>query len=124
MSFLLEVSAQELVVREGGQEPTLLTVRLLHRPLRDVDVSLESGGNRIRVEPAALRFTRDDWETPQDFSLVAANDEAMQSVALEAVDVHVVSSESTAWPAGLDGVVRVMVEDDDVAALVARFNRA
>ncbi len=114
------VSVSSLSVAEGGEET--YTVALGSEPTDAVTVAAAVAGPAgadVTVEPAALTFAADDWDSPQTVTVAAAHDD-------DAVD-GAATVTHTAAGGGYDAVsasVEVTVDDDDHPRVTVSFGAA
>src|SRR5690606_13634707 len=78
------LAQQHVRVSEGGERE--VSVSLSREPDAPVTVQVAGGHPRLSVEPSALTFTADDWQSPQALRIVAVDavDEDVATVNLEA----------------------------------------
>ena len=68
------VEPRTLVIDEGGEDT--YTVRLTAQPTADVTVSVAvPGGTPVRVDPAVVTFTRENWSTAQSVTVHVDDDD-------------------------------------------------
>ena len=114
------VSVSSLSVAEGGEGT--YTVALGSEPTDAVTVTAAVAGPAgadVTVEPAALTFAADDWDSPQTVTVAAAHDD-------DAVD-GAATVTHTAAGGGYDAVsasVEVTVDDDDHPRVTVSFGAA
>ena len=105
------VAPTVLTINEGDQ--SAYTVVLDTQPAANVTITSTSGAASVAsVSPATLRFTPDDWNTPQTITVTAPHDD----------DAYDTSTTITHTVSGYDHVttadnVQVSVADDDTAGV-------
>ena len=109
------LSETALTVEEGDAEGETYTIKLAAEPSGTVTVTVAGfADNDVSVSPDVLSFTADDWETAQDVTVTAEEDD-------DAIDNDVVMLTHTAAGADYVGVsgpeVAVTITDDDVAGV-------
>ena len=111
----LALSETTLGIGENGATETY-TVRPNTRPTDTITVSLLSGSAEVAtVLPSSLRFTTDNWETPQTVTVRTVNDDIDNDPNRTVMISHTVTGGDYA---GLSvGGVTVTAEDDDVRGL-------
>jgi hypothetical protein len=104
----------ETVVDEGG-DTDRIRVRLTGRPLTDVVVTAVSADpGEVRVEPATLTFTPDDWDDRQDFTVVGVDDSEVDGSTFTEVTIAVDPASDPAFTGVAPQTVTVENEDDEV----------
>ncbi len=109
-------SADSLTISEAGGSGSY-TVSLNKRPTGLMTVRLSVTGadpGAVRVTPAALAFTPENWQTPQTVTVVGEDDDAVTGARHATIEHEVLGG-------GYDGVslgpVAVTVSDNDVAEI-------
>ena len=111
-SAALTLSRRSLPVAEGSSAE--YTLSLAHEPTASVTVAIarSSGDSDLAVSPASLTFTTADWDTAQEVTVSAAEDDDIADGA--ATFTHSASG------GGYDGIaseVRATEQDNDTPAL-------
>jgi hypothetical protein len=109
------LSETALTVEEGDEDGETYTIKLAAEPSGTVTVTVEGfADNDVTVSPATLSFDDQNWETAQDVTVTAVEDD-------DAIADDVVTLTHTAAGADYVGVsertVEVTITDDDVAGV-------
>jgi predicted outer membrane repeat protein len=123
---VLATTGGGVAVTEGGATDTFDVV-LASRPSSSVTVTFGHDG-QVTL-PASATFTPADWDTPQNVTVTAVDDDVVEGAHSGAVTLGVSSSAigySTSPVTRVDGVatadLTVAVTDDDIAGVVATPN--
>jgi len=111
---VVEVFVGERILREGGQGITL-TASLSSRPVADVVVEI-AADEGLRIEPARLSFTPQNWQTPQEVRVVAVDDNQLQRTRQATLRYRVLSADPL-----YDGITvpadDLSIQDDERASV-------
>jgi hypothetical protein len=108
----VSVSKSSLTLSEPSSTGTY-SITLESEPTADVEITVTSGDtSEATVSPATLTFTASDWDTPQDVTVTAQDDDVD-----DGDQTVTISHEATSSDNGYDGAsindVTVTVQDDD-----------
>ena len=107
------ISETSLDIEEG--DSAAYTVVLDSEPTGSVTVTVNAPVNTdVTAEPTSLTFTVDDWDTPQEVTVVVAEDGDAEDA--DATVTHSVSGADPAYSAVSVADVAVSVTDDDKTA--------
>ncbi|MBF2755722.1 MAG: hypothetical protein ISN29_10775 [Gammaproteobacteria bacterium AqS3] len=107
----MTLSTASLSLREG--DTTRFTVRLAEQPLAGITVTLTQPTNTdVTIDKTSLRFTRQNWSSPQEVS-VSASDDGDSADDMATIELEVSSTVGS----GISKTVEVSVIDDDQPGL-------
>ena len=113
----VRLAPTQVSVTEGGGGATYTAV-LDSQPSANVTVTIPgASGPEVTLDTSAFTFTPDDWDTPQVVTVTAVDDDADED--LETVTLsHGTTSTDDDYD-GLAPTLRVIVRDNDTAAIAA-----
>ena len=106
-----------ITVPEGSTEDDAITggkysVQLDFQPSENVDVAITGPtGSDLTISATSLRFTPDNWSTPQEVTVTAAEDDDSNNDT--ATITHTVTSDDSNYQGADAASVAVTVDDDD-----------
>ena len=107
----LDIVPDTVFVNEG--EEAAFSVTLSETPLGDVTV-ITGSDPELTLDPAALNFLQDEWDSPQEVTVFADDDEDSQ---IEEVITLTLVAENGGYD-NTTGTLIVVVTDDDLSLLV------
>lgn len=116
----LIISPRILALAEG--ETTTYQIVLTTQPTADVTVDIFSGvDGQVTVNPAALTFAPEDWDTPQLITVTAVDDDVDESAPDEthsAIISHSVKSSDPQYNSGQAGRISINITDNDTTGVL------
>ncbi len=106
------VSESSLNIKEGGS--ATYTVVLDTQPIEDVLIYPSTYGG-VTAQPSALTFTSDNWQTPQEVTVSAAQDDNTENEQV-VINHGISAAAESAYASIVAPAVNVSVTDDDQAA--------
>lgn len=108
-----------LFVDENGKTDTY-TIKLKSKPTADVQVALVYDESQIKVSPAQMTFTPNNWNTAETILVSAIDDELVEGPHFITI-THTISSNDTDYGSMNITSLRVDIEDDDTPGV--RLNK-
>ena len=113
----VRLAPTQVSVTEGGGGATYTAV-LDSQPSANVTVTIPgASGPEVTLDTSAFTFTPDDWDTPQAVTVTAVDDDADED--LETVTLSHGTTSTDGDYDGLAPTLRVIVRDNDTAAIAA-----
>lgn len=114
--FSVTESGGDTTVSEDGTTDSFSVV-LTARPLTDVVFQIVNlNSDDLATDTDSLTFTTDNWDTPQDVTVSAEDDEFVEGAESGTIRIRINASETDEFYRNLTfQIVDVEIEDDDVA---------